>query len=103
MSYVDELYNLVNEIHAKVAAAKQAVTDAEQLRTTHLLPGGLGEIVVAGSGELVDVSLDVQAMKAYTATSLAQQLLVGIQAAESDAAAQHAATIAAAQQKARII
>lgn len=103
MNYHDELYNLVNEIHAKVEGAKQAVADAQDARTTRPLPGGLGEITIAGSSQLVDVSLDVQALKAYTATSLAQQLLHGIHAAENDAATQYAAAIALSQEKARIV
>ena len=103
MSYIDELYHLVNEIHANVAAARQATDDAERLQTTRHLPGHLGTITVAGSGELVEVALDLDTMKAYTATSLAQQLLHSIQAAERDATAQRAAAIAAAQQKARIV
>ncbi|MEC3980855.1 hypothetical protein [Amycolatopsis sp. H20-H5] len=103
MSYADELENLVNEIHTKVAAVKQAGEDADRARTTHQLPGDLGMITVAGSGELVEVALDVPAMKAYTATSLAQQLLRGIHAAERDAHAQRDAMMALAQQKARIV
>lgn len=94
MSYEDELYHLANEIDAKVAAVEGAVTDAARARVAWALPGELGTVTVTGTGELVEVHVDVPAMKAYSAASLGRQLLVGIQRAEAAAAQRYDAAIA---------
>jgi len=67
------------------------------------LPGELGSVTVTGAGELVDVSVDVAAMKDYSASSLSRQLLLGIQRAEEAAVRRYDAAIAAVQNEERLV
>ncbi|MEU3624952.1 hypothetical protein BS329_36805 [Amycolatopsis coloradensis] len=103
MSYQDELYHLAREIDATVVTVEQAATGAARDRVTWSLPGELGSVTVTGAGELVDVSVDVAAMKDYSAPSLSRQLLLGIQRAEETAARRFETTIAAVQDEERLI
>jgi hypothetical protein len=103
VNYIDELYNLVHEIDAKIAAAEQAVADAHNEHLTRPLPDGLGDITVTGAGDLVALALDAQTARRHTPSSLAQHLVRGIHATEREAVQQRKATIAAAQEKARLI
>jgi DNA-binding protein YbaB len=101
VSHEDELYNLVKEIHGKVEAVEGAISETAQARTVRHLPGELGTVTVTGGGQLVDVSLDMRALKTQTGASLGRQIMQGIQQAEKDAAARRDSTIAAAREKAR--
>jgi hypothetical protein len=103
VNYIDELYNLVHEIDTKIAAAEHAVADAHSEHLTRPLPGELGDITVSGAGALVALTLDAQIVRRHTSSSLAQHLMRGIQATEREAVQQRKATIAAAQEKARLI
>ncbi|GAA4529383.1 hypothetical protein [Amycolatopsis samaneae] len=102
MNYEDMLYHRVNELEAKFAAFTEAVAHAERARVPWQLPGELGTVTVSGAGELLEVSLDVDEMRNYTAESLARQVLHGIQQAEHTATEQHAATLAVAEEEAQI-
>ncbi|AGM07119.1 hypothetical protein [Amycolatopsis keratiniphila] len=103
MSYQDELYHLAREIDATVAAVEQAATGAARNRVTWMLPGELGSVTVTGAGELVDVSVDVAAMKDYSTASLSRQLLLGIQRAEETAARRFETAIAAVRDEERLV
>lgn len=103
MSYQDELYHLAREIDATVAAVEQAATSAARDRVTWTLPGELGSVTVTAGGELVDVSVDVAAMKDYSAPSLSRQLLLGIQRAEEAAAQRYETAIAAVRDEERLV
>ncbi|EMD23233.1 hypothetical protein [Amycolatopsis azurea] len=103
MSYENELYHLAKEIDASAAAVEQAAAGAARDRVTWTLPGELGSVTVTGAGELVDVSVDVAAMKDYSASSLSRQLLLGIQRAEEAAVRRYDAAIAAVQNEERLV
>ncbi|MFD5249946.1 hypothetical protein ACFWIW_35740 [Amycolatopsis sp. NPDC058340] len=103
MSYQDELYHLAREIDATVVAIEQAAAGAARDRVTWTLPGELGSVTVTGAGDLVDVSVDVVAMKAYSAASLSRQLLVGIQRAEETAAQRYETALAAVRDEERLV
>lgn len=103
MSYEDELYHLAREIDATVAVVEHASVAAARDRVTWALPGELGSVTVTGAGEVVDVQVDVAAMKAYSAASLSRQLLLGIQRAEETAAQRYDAAIAAVRAEERLV
>lgn len=101
MSYQDKAYNLVKEIDAKAAEVREAVRNAERAPTVRQLDGGLGSVAVSGTGELLEVFLDVEQVRNQTAASLARQVLRGIQQTELDARRAGEATIAEATEEAR--
>nr|WP_246481209.1 hypothetical protein [Amycolatopsis umgeniensis] len=97
------MYHLAREIDATVAAVERAATSAARDRATWSLPGELGSVTVTGAGELVDVSVDVAAMKDYSAPSLSRQLLLGIRRAEETAARRFEAAMAAVRDEERLV
>lgn len=95
MSYEDKIYHLVKEIDAKAQAVADAVRTAERAATVRPLDGGLGTVAVSGVGELLEITLDVDQVRNQTATSLARQILRGIQRTEQEARSARAVAIAA--------
>jgi DNA-binding protein YbaB len=81
----EELYNLAKEIDARVAAVEQAAADGEALPLVLNIGANLGQVIVDGSGALISVELDQEAVAVQTGASLAGHVLRAVNNAESAA------------------
>jgi DNA-binding protein YbaB len=81
----EELYNLANEIDARVAAVEQAAADGKALPLVLDIGADLGQVIVDGSGALISVELDQDTVAVQTGASLAGHVLRAVNNAESAA------------------
>ncbi|KFU83299.1 YbaB/EbfC DNA-binding family protein [Amycolatopsis lurida] len=93
MNTYDRLYNLAKEIDARVAAIERAAENGRKLPLVRNIGAGLGTVTVAGSGSLVSIELDRDAMRTQTGASLAGHVLQAIRDAESAASTRRDAMI----------
>ncbi|GAA4529441.1 YbaB/EbfC family nucleoid-associated protein [Amycolatopsis samaneae] len=96
MSSEDMLYHLAKEIDARVAAVENAATAGEALPLVTDIGAGLGAVTVDGSGTLVSIDLDRDAMATQTGASLAGHVLRAVNRAETAASRRREAMIAEA-------
>ena len=99
MNFEEMLHNRVREINANLEAVKQAAAEGERAATVRPISGGLGHVIVDGTGSLVSVDLDRQTLGTHNGRSLARHLLTAIQQAESTAIARRDALVGDAKRR----
>lgn len=85
MNTQDRLYHLAKEIDARVTAVEQAAEAGRKAILTWNIASGLGKIKVDGTGTLIAVELDPDAVETQTEASLSRHVLRAITDAESAA------------------
>lgn len=99
MNTYDRLYNLAKEIDASVIATEQAAESGRKSPLVRNIGAGLGSVTVTGSGSLVSIELNRDAVETQTGASLAGHVLRAIHDAEHAASARQDAMIAEASRR----
>ncbi|MEV7552970.1 YbaB/EbfC family nucleoid-associated protein [Amycolatopsis sp. NPDC089917] len=99
MNTYDRLYNLAKEIDASVIATEQAAESGRRSPLIKNIGAGLGTVTVAGSGSLLSIDLNRDAVGTQTGASLAGHVLRAINDAEHAASVRQDAMIAEASRR----